>query len=152
MTVPNELMHPAIIWFVVGLAFLLAELFAPGLVIVFFGVGAWVVAFICLLTPISIDVQLIIFLVSSGLVLLLLRNWFKTLFYGHTSAVQNPTQDLKDFIGQKVVVKETIVPNRGGKVELNGTLWSAVSDGEIAAGETVKITGKENLTLKVVKL
>lgn len=152
MAVPNELMHPAVIWFIVGLAFLLAEFFAPGLVIVFFGFGAWVVAAVCLLTPISLDTQLIIFLVSSGVILFLLRNWFKTLFQGHTKAVQDPTQDLQDFVGKKVVVKEAISPNKGGKVELNGTIWSADASEEIAAGETVKITGKDNLTLKVARL
>lgn len=152
MALPSELMHPALIWFIVGLAFLLAELIAPGLVIVFFGVGAWIVAVVCLITQISIDLQLIIFLVSSAVVLAALRKRFKNLFSGYTSSVQNPGKDLDDFIGKRAVVKDTIIPHRGGKVEFNGTLWSADASDEIPAGETVKITGKDNLTLKVTRI
>lgn len=146
-----NMMDPAVIWFIVGLFFLLAELVAPGLVIMFFGIGAWIVALICLLKPISLNAQLIIFIIASAIVLISLRNTFKTLFSGHTSAVQNPHKDMHDFIGQRVVVTEKIVPNKSGKVELNGTSWSADADVEIAVGENVHIVSKENLLLKVKK-
>ena len=151
MTSLQNLMQPALIWFLVGLVFLLAELVAPGLVIMFFGIGAWIVALVCLLKPISINIQLIIFIVVSPLVLFALRNRFKTLFSGHTSATQNPAKDMDDFIGKRAVVKELIVPHKSGKIEFNGTLWSADATEEIAVGENVHIVSRDNLLLKVKK-
>lgn len=151
MEIMHELMHPALIWFVVGVVFLAAELVAPGLVIMFFGIAAWIVAAVCLIKPISINVQLVIFILATPLVLLGLRNRFKLLFSGHSSATQDPNKDIDDFVGKRVIVKEAIVPNKGGKVELNGTLWSADASEEIAAGENVQIVSRENLLLKVKK-
>ena len=152
MGIFQKLWDPALIWFIVGLVFLVLELMAPGLVIVFFGIGAWIVAAICLLIPISLNTQLIIFIVSSALVLLALRNKFKTLFHGHTSDIQNQNKDMDDFIGQRAVVKETIIPHRSGKVEFNGSLWNADAAEEIAVGEDVQVVGRDNLRLKVKKI
>lgn len=152
MGIFENLMDPALIWFFVGLVFLMLELMAPGLVIVFFGVGAWIVAAICLMMPISLNLQLVIFIVSSALVLLVLRNKFKTLFHGHTSDVQNQNKDMDDFIGQRAVVKETVIPHRSGKVELNGSLWNADAAEEIAVGESVQVVSRDNLRLKVKKV
>ncbi len=145
----HNLMQPALIWFVVGLVLFVAEMMAPAHVIVFFGFGAWIVAAICLLKPVSLNIQLVIFIISSILVLAGLRNRFKALFSGHTSAVQNPTKDMDDFAGKRAIVKETIVPQKSGKVELNGTLWSADASEEIAVGDTVVVVSRENLLLKV---
>ncbi len=153
MGVFQNLMDPALIWFVVGLVFLVLELMAPGLVIVFFGIGAWIVAAVCLLNPISLNLQLIIFIVSSALVLLGLRNKFKSLFHGHTSNVQNQNKDMDgDFVGQRAVVTEKIVPHQSGRVELNGTLWNADASEEIAVGENVNVVSRDNLRLKVRKV
>ena len=146
-----NMMDPALIWFIVGLVLLLGELAAPSHVVMFFGIGAWIVSVICLLKPISLNTQLIIFIIASPLVLVVLRNRFKAIFKGHTSAVQNPTQDMDDYVGKRAIVKEAIVPHKSGRVEFNGTLWSADADTEIAVGESVHIVSKENLLLKVKK-
>ena len=44
----KEFLTPEIIWFLVGLVLLILEFAMPGLIIGFFGVGAWVVAIVCL--------------------------------------------------------------------------------------------------------
>lgn len=148
----KEYLRPEVIWFLVGLALLILELAMPGLIVFFFGVGACVVAIVCLVTQIGINVQLIIFICASVLSLLLLRKWLKGLFLGHTASKQNLRENLEDFIGQHAVVKERIVPKAGGKVELHGTNWTAQADQEIAEGTVVEIIGKDNLTLKVKAL
>lgn len=149
MSIP---LNPPLIWFIVGLILFFLELAMPGLVIIFFGIGAWIVAVACFLTAISVNTQLILFLVSSVIVLISLRNRFKVLFSGYSRQAQNPVQNIDDISGQKAVVQEPIQRNKPGKVEFHGTSWTAESDEEIAAGATVEITGKENLTLKVKKL
>lgn len=148
----KDFLKPELIWFLVGLVLLIFEFIIPGLVIGFFGAGAWIVAIVCLFSAYvagSINAQLIIFIIASVLSLLLLRKWLKGIFIGHTKSQQDLTEDMKEFIGERAVVKEKITPKTGGKVELHGTNWEAVADEEIAEGAVVEIIAKENLTLKV---
>jgi membrane protein implicated in regulation of membrane protease activity len=148
----KEYLKPELIWFLVGLLLLLLEFAAPGLIVFFFGLGACVVAVVCLLTDITLNTQLIIFIVSSFLFLLILRKWLKGVFLGHTTSKQDLTEDLEEFLGQRAVVKEKIVPKAGGRVEFHGTNWVAQADQEIPEGTVVEIIGKENITLKVKAL
>jgi len=142
-------LKPEIIWFVVGLVLLIFEFMVPGLIIGFFGVGAIITSIVCIVTEVGINAQLIIFIASSVLSLLLLRTWLKSIFLGHVTGKQPGTEDLDEFVGQHAIVKEKIVPRLGGKVELHGTDWQAVADGEIPEGSPVEVVSKDNLTLKV---
>jgi inner membrane protein len=69
----NILSKPELIWFIIGLVMFLLELVIPGFFIFFFALGAWVTALVCLIADPGINVQLVIFTVSSVLSLLLLR-------------------------------------------------------------------------------
>ena len=148
----KEYLKPELIWFLVGLLLLLLEFAAPGLIVFFFGLGACIVAVVCLLTDITLNTQLIIFIVSSFLCLLILRKWIKGVFLGHTTSKQNLKENLEDFVGQRAVVIQKILPKAGGKVEFHGTNWEAQADQEIPEGTVVEIIGKENITLKVKAL
>jgi len=148
----KDFLKPELIWFLVGLVLLIFEFIMPGLIIGFFGIGAWIVAIICLVSVYvqgSLNAQLIIFIIASVLLLLLLRNWLKGMFIGHVKSKQDMTKDLNEFIGERAVVKEKITPKARGKIEIHGTNWVAEADEEIAEGTVVEIIGKENLTLKV---
>jgi len=145
----KEFLKPELIWFLIGVVLLLAEFAIPGLIVLFFGVGAWIVAGVCLLTDVSLNVQLGIFIGSSVLSLVLLRSWLKGMFVGHVGAKQDLTEDLQEFVGERAVVRETITPKLAGKVELHGTNWTAEADEEISDGAVVEIVAKDNLTLKV---
>jgi membrane protein implicated in regulation of membrane protease activity len=148
----KDFLRPEIIWFLIGLALLIMEFVLPGLIIAFFGVGAWIVAIVCLISNYvqgSVNVQLTIFILSSVLSLMCLRKWLKGVFMGHAVSKQNLKENLEEFIGQKAVVKEKITPKAGGKVEFHGTNWAAEADEEISEGTVVEIIGKENITLKV---
>lgn len=150
--IKDLLIKPELIWFLIGLALLLAEFAIPGLVLIFFGAGAWIVALLCLLLNIGLNTQLVIFIITSVLSLLLLRKWITGVFRGHTSGTQELTEDMKEFIGERVIVTAAIGAQLPGKVELHGTDWSATADVAIDAGTAVEIVGKENLTLKVKTL
>ncbi len=141
---------PEIIWFVVGLVLILLEFAIPGLITVFFGIGAWIVALICLLVPLPLNTQLFIFIILSILSLLFLRKWFRKLFVRRLEAVQISTDELEDDItGQEAVVVARITPKKHGRVEFRGSTWNATAKETIAAGRTVKIIGKKNITLVV---
>jgi membrane protein implicated in regulation of membrane protease activity len=142
-----------ILWFVAGLVMILLEFVQPGLVIVFFGAGAWFVSLLAYLDIVeTLRSQLLVFGgVSVGL-LLALRRWVKDKFYGHVGAKQDLTQNLDEFTGKQVTVLQDVIPGKaGGQVEFKGTSWSAVSDQEVRKGETAVIAEMDGLTLVIKK-
>jgi len=142
------LSDPAVIWFLIGLGLLLLELVLPGLVILFFGVGAWVTALVCTFTNINLNFQILIFLVASLLGLVLLRKYLKNRFFNRTD--KEVADQLEEFIGRKArTISE--FKDGSGKIEFKGTTWSARCDDPLSKGDWVEITDKDSLTLKVKK-
>lgn len=138
-------------WFLFGIFLFLAELIVPGFVIFFFGIGAWITA-LCIWIGIAHTnaVQMLIFLVSSIGVLLLFRKKGKDFFLGKVSGTLLHDQSVDDIRGERALVIRDITPGSlGGKVEFHGTLWDAEAENAIAAGVTVEILGRKDLTLKV---
>jgi membrane protein implicated in regulation of membrane protease activity len=150
MEILQSLLNPVVIWFIIGLVFFLLELGAPGLVLLFFGMGAWIVALLTLIAGIELDLQLLIFVVSSVILLLLLRRKFQKLFKG--KLLSSGTDVSGDLVGETGLVTDSIIPPKKGKVEIHGTEWSAESEIEILSGSTVEIIARKNLTLKVKSL
>jgi membrane protein implicated in regulation of membrane protease activity len=146
------LSNPGLLWFIAGLVLLLTELFAPSLILMFFGLGAWVVTALYLLFNIELPTQLIVFAVSSIVLLVFLRKKLKPVFLGYVSSKQNTGQNMDDFFEKEVVVVARIEPGKPGKVEFNGVAWDAVSDSSIDADSRVKIIDRSGLKLKVVPL
>jgi membrane protein implicated in regulation of membrane protease activity len=143
-------LNPELIWFLAGLAMLLLEFALPGLIIFFFGVGAWIVAALCYFFPtLATHWQLLIFLVTSVACLLVLRKTLKRVFFGRIVGDPNTSEYADENLGKEAVVKARIAPHAPGKIELNGTLWEAVSDHSIETDATVKIVAKDNLTFTV---
>ncbi|MDT8318827.1 MAG: NfeD family protein [bacterium] len=145
----GELAKPEIIWFGIGLILLLMEIALPGLVIFFFGIGAWVVSIVCFVTDVSLNAQLIIFLISSIFLLLVLRHRLKSLFYGFSSSKDDMSEDMQEYVGQAAIVVEEIKGKIKGRVEFHGTNWDAIADDVIPDGVDVEIVSKDNLTFKV---
>lgn len=143
---------PVLIWFLIGLALVLSEFMLPGIILVFFGVGAWVVA---LTTWIGLTggwtSQLLVFAVSSILLLVMLRRWFRARFFGHKTGEQDPSDNLDDLTGVQVTVTET-VSAAGGRVEYKGAAWSARSKANIPAGSRAVVVAVDGITLVVKTL
>lgn len=139
--------NSALIWFLVGLALLLAELAVPGLILLFFGVGAWVTALVFLAFEISFNVQLLVFLASSILSLVLLRRSLQQRWWQKRHSGNELTDE---FLGRTCTVLVAIRPGpTGGKVQFKGTIWKALANVEIPAGQTVRIIGKDSIVLLV---
>ena len=148
----KEWLKPQLIWFIVGLVFLLLEFAIPGLITVFFGIGAWIVAALCLFLNISLNTQVVIFIVSSVGLLLSLRTWFKTLFAGSDAPSEFEAESLDAFVGKKAIVTKAITRKTKGKVEFRGTYWDAEGYETLPEGASVEISGKHNITLVVKSL
>lgn len=147
--ITSEFLTPAVIWFLIGLGFFLLELVVPGLIIFFFGLGAWVTSLCCVLFEPGLNVQLLIFVVTSVVSLLLLRKSLKHRFFNANSDDADVLED--EFIGKTAIAEEAIEKGMRGKVHFKGTLWTVIPDSDIAVGDKVKIVNKDSLTLNITK-
>ncbi len=143
--------NPLLIWFLIGLGLVLSEFMLPGIILVFFGLGAWtasITSWLGLTT--GWTSQLLVFTISSILYLVLLRRWFKVWFTGFEGGQQNPKNNIDGFSGQIVTVTESIDPETGsGKVEFKGAAWSARCTVPLAASQRARIVGVDSITLIV---
>jgi len=144
--------NPSLVWFSIGFVLILMEFGLPSIVALFFGIGAWTVAILCLFFDLPLDIQFIVFITVSIITLIFLRKHFKKLYQGSMDKSKFGPDELEEFIGHKAQVVKEITPDLQGKVEFNGTQWKAESDEEIKVSAIVEIIEKNNLTLKVKSL
>jgi membrane protein implicated in regulation of membrane protease activity len=143
---------PEIIWFVIGVVLVLLELALPGVIVVFFGLGAGVTSLLLWLGLItSLDAQLMVFSVASLVLLFALRRWVKNRFTGYVPDAASGASNLDDFAGGTATAVDDLVPGRVGPVEFRGSRWSAIADTPIARGETGRITKLDGLTLHLTR-
>jgi inner membrane protein len=137
--------NAAVIWFIVGFAFFILEFALPGLVMFFFGLGAWITALAVLITRVGFNGQIAIFLASSVIFLLLFRKWMKKNLWSR----KNASEIEDEFVGKTGVAVTYIGPGKYGKVDFKGTVWDAKSEEPIEQGEQVTVTGNESILLIV---
>ena len=140
--------RPELIWFLVGLVLLLTEFAIPGLVIFFFGLGAWVVAATCAVIDLEINGQLGLFLLVSVLLLIVLRKRLRQIFGGRYDQVI-ADDEISQFTGQHGRLTDAVSDGVRGRMELNGTSWQVEADEPLAVGTLVEVVGKKSITLKV---
>ncbi len=145
------ILSSSLIWFLVGVAFLIAELAVPGFILIFFTAGSWIAALVTWLFDIELTSQILIFLVSSLILLFTLRKYSLKIFKGKTrDGVDDHYTDSK--IGKTAIVTKTITPNMPGEIKVMGSFWRAISDINIEEGQSVLIRSQESedgLTFKV---
>jgi len=142
-----EFLHTGVFWLVIGIMLFVMEMAVPGFVLFFFGVGAWVVAGITWLYPISIVTQLSIFLVASLVTLGVFRKFLKGSFFSGDSVDEIIVEQ-----GEECEVVEAIYPPGKGKIKLSGTFWRATADEAIEEGEIVVVEKRDNLLIHVKKI
>lgn len=145
---------PTLTWFLVGVAFLIAELAMPGFILIFFAAGSWVTAVTVLLVDMELTQQILVFTISSLVLLFALRKYGLKTFKGNmTRDIDDDYRDSK--IGKTAVVTKTIAPHREGEIKVMGSFWRAIADTEIETGRSVIIEGQiseDGLTFKVKPL
>jgi membrane protein implicated in regulation of membrane protease activity len=136
---------PALVWAIIGLLLLAAELATISFILCFIGLGALIVALTTWigLTP-GFNSQVIVFSVSSLLLMIVLRKTAKKLFAGTNDVVP-------DYLGQKVKVIREIPPGGEGAIEYRSSDWIAFSEEKdiISTGKTVEIVAIEGIRVKV---
>ena len=148
-------MDAALIWFLAGLVLVLLEFAAPGVVLVFIGLGAWVTALAVKLGwAEGVGAQMAWFAASSLVLLLALRRFFKSWFSGFSNK-QDMLRNLDEFTGQEVRVVSEVRGQARGLVEFKGANWSARAaangDDVFEPGSRARITAVDGLCLLISK-
>lgn len=136
-------------WAVGGIVLIVAELAVPSFVLIWFGLGALVVALALALFGIGFTAQLAIWLVVS---LVLVAGWFKVFKPGmHKTRIGMADANVRGEIG---VLTHDVAPFEKGQVRfqkpiLGSDVWECIADEAIRNGERVKVLEVEGSFLKV---
>lgn len=139
----------AVIWVILGVVLIAAEMLLNAFIIIFFGIAAVIVGILLQLgMPETAGLPYVVFGVLSVALLVLLRSRFQNWFKGRSISAQRDD----DFLGRDAVVEsgfDVASPDRG-KVMYRGASWDARSrTGPFARGAYVRITARDSSTLIV---
>ena len=139
------------IWLLIGFVLIFLEFIAPGLIFIFFGMGAISVGLLIFAgMPGSGSMPFLIFSGLSLGYLLLLRRFFKNWFTGRTLRGREAGDD-DDFTGSIAEVVSGFEKGqiKHGRVMYRGALWDAETDEKqpLAIGDKVKIVSRKNSIL-----
>ncbi|MBI5496554.1 MAG: NfeD family protein [Deltaproteobacteria bacterium] len=135
----------AVSWAVAGVAMMASELVVPGLIVVFPGAGALIVALLVWLGVLhGVMPCLLAWVVLSAVLLFGLRGWLMRKFPSEKAyAPHNPDAEA---YGTVVDVVEAIPADGAGRIRHEGTTWSATSrSGAIPAGARARLLFRENV-------
>ncbi len=130
-----------LIWLAIGVGFILAELMAPGFIVIFFGIGALIAGATAFFGS-TIQMQIVVFGVSSLALILLLRRFMAPIFLGSSAVESDADEEIDNAIGAVAEVSETITPPQRGRIKYQGTFWAAEAEEEIEAGAMVRIISR----------
>lgn len=145
------ILSPSLIWFLIGVAFLIAEIALSGFILIFFTAGCWIVALVTWLFDFELTIQILVFILSSLTLLFTLRKYSLKIFKGKTrDSIDDHYTDSK--IGKTAIVTKTISPNMPGEIKVMGSFWRAIAEEAIEEGQSVLVDSQESedgLTFKV---
>lgn len=124
-------------WFALAFLFLLGEVGHPGLCFFLsFTVGACASGIASLWTP-SLIIQSSIFLGMTTLIIILLR--IIVARHEHIQLDVHYHSNIDALMGKKAIVVSAIKPDMSGQVKINGELWAARADQQVARDTIVQV-------------
>jgi inner membrane protein len=138
--------NPAASWFVFGIVLIVLESLVPGVVIMWFGLGAIVAAFTTWIHWTgTFSSQLWVFIVASLVLVFLSRTIFKKFLF--KPSIKTNSEALIGMVG--VVVEDIGPAPRKGYVTVGNERWPAQSSEVIQKDANVVVIGFEGITLFV---
>lgn len=138
-------MSYGIMWLVISGVLLIIEIFTISFLLFFPGISAFI-SFIAYLLGANIYIQVVIFAVSSTLMILFVRPLI-TRFFKSKDIPMNSNF----LIGKTGIILKDIGPNKVGQVKVSGEIWSAITkEGNIILKDSeVKIIAIDGVKLVV---
>lgn len=139
-------------WMIAGLGLVLLELAVPAFFVIWFGLGAMLVAIALLVAgEFSLTVQISLWIVAS---LAMVGIWFRV-FKRNQHKTLVGTAD-GEVIGEVGLLVGAVAPFQHGRVRfqrpiLGADEWVCLSDAVIAAGERVRVVAVEGSFVRVTK-
>ncbi len=135
-------------WWILGVALIILEIFAPGAIFMWMGIAAGIVGFILMLFPdISWQVQFFIFSLLSVASIVV---WYFYLKKNPTKTEQ-PTLNKRghQYVGRTFTLEEAIV-NNIGKIKVDDSTWKIEGE-NCEIGSQIKVVDVDGVVLKVEK-
>ena len=136
------------VWAIIAVLCLILELSSGDFFIICFSIGA-VFAIISAALGLSIYWQLAIFALYSLLSVIFIRP--VALRYLHKNDPNKPS-NADALLGRTGRVTEAIKADGNGYVQIDGDMWKAVSNEDIAVGTTVRVIGRKSTIITVETL
>ena len=133
-------LSPPWFWLIAGLALCGAEMFAPGVFLLWIGLAAMGVGLVLFALPMSLAWTLIVFALLSVAALFVGRRFYGAL--SHTEGDATLNRRAEQLVG-RVVFLETPIVNEEGSARVNDTIWR-VRGADLPAGARVRVTGVVN--------
>jgi len=133
-------------WWVLGVALIILEAFAPGAFFLWLGVAAGVAGLALLIFPsLGLEYQGLIFALFAVASIVVWRRFLKK------SPIETDHPRLnrrgEQYVGRTMTLNEPIVEGRG-KIKLGDTVWR-VEGADLPAGAQVRVVGTDGAVLKV---
>lgn len=142
---------PWLVWFLAGIAIMLAELAVPGFVIIFFGLGCWGASVVAAFSPDSYSAQVAVFVIVAVASLMTLRKVAMRVFVGRSEGQE--TEDSGNVpVGSRITLDQDLEAGQVGRVRFRGTMWDAISEDRILAGSDAEITGVDKANRSCLKI
>ena len=136
-------------WLSIGVLLMIAELFVPGVFVMWFGFGAVLTGLITALAGgLSVAMQLLIFVIMSVISLIFGLSVYKKIFGPNKEKGNDTRTGAQRLIGKVFIVSEAI-QNGKGKVTVGDTVWLARSKRKIAKGAEVVVVDVDGTQLLV---
>ena len=136
------------IWAIIAVLCLILELSSGDFFIICFSIGA-VFAIISAVIGLNVYWQIFIFAIFSLLSVMFVRP--VALRYLHKNEPNKPS-NADALLGRTGRVTEAIKAGGNGYVQIDGDLWKAVSQTDIAVGTTVRVVSRESTIITVEAL
>lgn len=133
-------------WWILAIALLVLEVFAPGTFFLWMGIAAAVVGALLLLAPgMGWEYQIVIFAAISVASIFIWRSYFRK----HPTVTDQPALNRRgqQYLGRTFTLDAPIV-NGQGKIRVDDTTWKVQGE-DCESGTKVKVTGVDGVVLKV---
>jgi membrane protein implicated in regulation of membrane protease activity len=132
-------------WLILAGLFLILELLAPGIFLIWFGIAAGIVGALALVFDVAWQWQLMLFAILSLAAVIAARKFLRK----DDAQSERPllNRRAQQHVGKSYLVADAIENGRG-KVKIGDTLWRAEGP-DAAQGARVKVTGTDGATLMV---